>query len=55
MSSFWCSMMMLYTVFFELDKPDPRWTVYERIDEDSMRVYFTHDSEPDDQPGVFNF
>lgn len=43
------------TVFFELDKPDPRWTVYERIDEDSMRVYFTHDSDPDDQPGVFDF
>lgn len=42
-------------VFFELDKPDPRWSVYERVAGNSMRVYFTHGSDPDENPGVFNF
>lgn len=42
-------------VFFEQDKPDPRWAVYERRGPDDLAVYFTHGSEPDPEPGVFRF
>jgi hypothetical protein len=41
-------------VFFELDKPDPRWAVSRRIRPDDLRVYFTRGSEPDRDPGVFD-
>jgi hypothetical protein len=42
-------------VFYELDKPDPRWAVYERQGPDELVAYFTHDFEPDPEPGVFHF
>lgn len=42
-------------VFFELNMPDPRWAVYERRSSDELIAYFTHDSEPDPEPGVFRF
>jgi hypothetical protein len=42
-------------VFYELEKPDPRWAVYERRGPDELVAYFTHDSEPDPEPGVFRF
>lgn len=42
-------------VFRELDKPDPRWAVYRRHGADKLLAYFTHDMEPDPQPGVFKF
>jgi len=42
-------------VFYELDKPDPRWAVYERRGPDELVAYFTHESEPDPEPGVFRF
>ena len=39
-------------VFFEQDKPDPRWAVYERKGPDRLDAYFTHDVEPDPEPGI---
>lgn len=42
-------------VFFELNKPDPRWAVYERRSPDELIAYFTRESEPDAEPGVFRF
>jgi hypothetical protein len=42
-------------VFYELDKPDPRWAVYDRRGPDELVAYFTHGSEPDPEPGVFRF
>jgi hypothetical protein len=42
-------------VFYELDKPHPRWAVYERRSSDELIAYFTHGSEPDPEPGVLRF
>jgi len=42
-------------VFYELDRPNPRWAVYERRGPDEVVAYFTHESEPDPEPGVFHF
>ena len=42
-------------VFRELNVPDARWAVYERKGPDAMNCYFTHDEEPDPDPGVFEF
>lgn len=40
-------------VFFERDKPDPRWAVYRRRGSEELAAYFTHGTEPDPDPGVF--
>lgn len=42
-------------VFYELNKPDPRWIVYERRGPDELDAYFTHEREPHPDPGVFRF
>lgn len=42
-------------VFFELGKSEPRWAVYRRHGPGKLIAYFTHDREPDPQPGVFKF
>lgn len=42
-------------VFRELNQPDPRWAVYRRHGPERMSAYFTHDKEPDEHPGVFEF
>jgi len=42
-------------VFYELDKPDPRWAVYERRSADELVAYFTRGSDPDPDPGLLRF
>jgi hypothetical protein len=41
-------------VFFELDKPDPRWAVYRRQGPNRLQAYFTKDVEPEADPGIFD-
>lgn len=40
-------------VFFEHDRPDPRWAVYRRRGPNALQAYFTRGAEPDAHPGVF--
>jgi hypothetical protein len=42
-------------VFLELDKPNPRWAVYRRRGPDRLDAWFTRGTEPDPDPGVFEF
>jgi hypothetical protein len=42
-------------VFFELDRPEARWTVYRREGQERLVSYFTRENEPVTDTGMFEY